>query len=219
MLSRSGYRVEDRPVNLTVNQAQLKSLGFLSVPVVVVAGRAFPGFPQRSLAASLGIAGTNFSEAAIRRTLAGALDALDELYVVLASLPQALWEEQAYPLNPDRAHTFGHFTWGIFRFLELTLSAPTLGGLAWEELQDSVELADWRSADSFKSFADVQHYAEPLLERGRAWESSLTTEEMRQQLATPWGRLELHVLTGILAEHTDIKQTHLLKRLGRPAAL
>jgi hypothetical protein len=219
LLSRSGYRVEDRPVNLPLNQARLKSLGFLSVPVVVVADRAFAGFPQRSLAESLGLARSRFSASGTRQTLAGALDALDDLDAVLAGLPNELWDEQAYPLNPDRDHTFGHFAWGVFRFLELTLNAPALGELAWEELQDSVQLADWRSADRFTSFTDVRAYALPLRERGRAWQRSLTTEEMRVPLATPWGRLELQVLIGILAEHTDIKRTHLLKRLGQAAAL
>jgi hypothetical protein len=216
LLSRSGYEVQDRPVDAPANRAALNELGYLSVPVVVVAGRAFPGFPRRTLAANLGLARTRFSAAATRRTLARSLAALEELAALLPQLPLELWHEQAYPRNPDRDHTFGHFTWGVFRFLELTLAAPEQG-MPWEQLQDSVQLADWRSAPRFTSFADVRDYALPLLDRGRAWAASLTTEEMRAPVETPWGRLELHVLLGILSEHTDIKQTHLRRRLGADA--
>jgi hypothetical protein len=198
---------------VAANRDQLNALGFLSVPVVVVAERAFPGFPQSSLAQSLGLARTRFSAQASRRTLGRTLDALDEVAALLPRLPTELWDEQAYPLNPDRDHTFGHFTWGIFRFLELVLNAPAAGRLAWEELQDSVQLEDWRSASRFANFSDVLAYGLPLVRRGRVLADSMTPKEMRRQLATPWGTLETHTLVGILAEHTDIKRTHLAQRL------
>jgi hypothetical protein len=213
LLSRNGYGVEDRPVSLPVHRDALNELGYLSVPVVVVAGRAFPGFPLRSLAVNLGLARSRFSASATRRTLDGALESLEAVAGLLPELPPALWSEQAYPLNPDRDHTFGHFTWGMFRFLELTLEAPARGGLPWDELQDSVQVSDWRTADRYRSFSAVHAYALPLLARGRAWATTLRTAEMRAPLTTPWGRLELHVLVGILAEHTEIKRTHLSKRL------
>jgi hypothetical protein len=219
LLSRNGYKVEDRPVNVAANREQLNKLGFLSVPVVVVAGRAFAGFPQSSLARSLGLAHGRFSAAATRRTFVQALDALDEVAAMLPLLPAKLWDEQAYPLNPDRDHTFGHFAWGVFRFLELVLSAPESGGLAWEELQDSVQLADWRNASQFASFGAVHTYAQPLLRRGRAAAESMSPAQMRQRLSTPWGNLEAHSLLGILAEHTDIKKIHLAERLERAAGL
>jgi hypothetical protein len=215
LLSRSGYEVEDRPVNVAANREELNTLGFLSVPVVVVAGRAFAGFPQSSLAQSLGLAGEHFSADATRATFVTALDALDGVAAMLPDLPPELWNEQAYPLNPDRDHTFGHFTWGVFRFLELVLNAPSSGELAWEELQDSVQLADWRSASRFAAFSDVHAYALPLLSRGRAHARSMTPDEMRRRLDTPWGNLETAGLIGILAEHTDIKKIHLAQRLER----
>jgi len=215
LLSRSGYVVEDRPVDVPANRQALIELGYLSVPVVEVAGRAFPGFPLRSLTVNLGLARARFSPKATVRTLGSSLDALEIVSGLLTELPPAMWSEQAYPLQPGRDHTFGHFVWGMFRFLELTLSAPQRGGLLWEELQDSVQVSDWRSAARYQSFADVGDYAQPLLVRGRRWQNSLAAEEMRAPLTTPWGALELHVLIGILAEHTDIKRTHLLKRLGR----
>ncbi len=148
-----------------------------------------------------------------------ALEALDDVAAMLPFLPPKLWDEQAYPLNPDRDHTFGHFTWGVFRFLELVLNAPESGGLAWEELQDSVQLADWRNASQFASFGDVHTYALPLLRRGRGAAEAMTPAQMRQSLTTPWGTLEAHSLLGILAEHTDIKKIHLSQRLEREAGL
>ena len=199
---------------MAANREQLNALGFLSVPVVVIAERAFAGFPRSSLAQSLGLASVRFSAKATRRTLVEALDALDEVAALLPRLPTELWDEQAYPLNPDRDHTFGHFTWGIFRFLELVLNAPEAGELAWAELQDSVQLEDWRSASRFATFSDVQAYAFPLIRRGRTFADSITPDEMRRRLATPWGNLEMHSLIGILAEHTDIKKIHLAQRLG-----
>lgn len=215
MLSRSGYVVEDRPVNVPAHRQALTELGYLSVPVVEVAGRAFPGFPVRSMAANLGLAPARFSPKATLGTFGGSLDALDEVARLLSKLPPEMWSEQAYPLQPGRDHTFGQFAWGMFRFLELTLRAPERRGLPWEELQDSVQVSDWRSAADYRSFADVGEYALPLLARGRQWQGRLAPEEMRMPLATPWGELELHVLIGILAEHTEIKRTHLFKRLGR----
>jgi hypothetical protein len=213
LLAHNGYEVEDRPVNIAANRAELNALGFLSVPVVVVCGNAFAGFPQSSLAHSLGLSRTRFSEHATRGTLLQALDALDEVALLLPNLPDELWREQAYPLNPDRNHTFGHFTWGMFRFLELVLDAPAADELAWSELQDSVQLADWRSAAQFSDFADVRAYALPLLARGRALAREIGPTEMRRRLRSPWGELEAHNLIGVLAEHTDIKKTHLEQRL------
>jgi hypothetical protein len=215
LLSRSGYVVEDRPVSVPANREALIELGYLSVPVVEVAGRAFPGFPLRSLTVNLGLARARFSPKATLRTLASSLDALEGVAALLPELPPEMWSEQAYPLQAGRDHTFGHFLWGVFRFLELTLQAPERGGLPWEELQESVQVSDWRSAAHYRSFADVSEFAQPLLARGREWHGRLAPEEMRAPLTTPWGPLELHVLVGILAEHTDIKRTHLLKRLGR----
>jgi hypothetical protein len=215
LLSRSGYAVEDRPVNEPANRQALIELGYLSVPVVEVAGRSFPGFPLRSLTVNLGLARARFSPRATVRALGGSLDALESVAGVLSELPPSMWSEQAYPLQPGRDHTFGHFVWGMFRFLELTLQAPERGGLPWEELQDSVQVSDWRSAARYRSFPDVGDYAQPILARGREWQDSLSPDEMRAPLTTPWGALELHVLVGILAEHTEIKRNHLLKRLGR----
>lgn len=217
MLSRSGYGVEDRPVNVPAHRAELNELGYLSVPLIVVAGRAFPGFPLQRLAVDLGLARARFSAAGTRRALRQALDGLQSFAELLPELPPALWKEQAYPLNPERDHTFGHFAWSVFRFLELTLEAPARGALAWEDLQESVQLTDWRSASRFGSFSDVESYAFPLLARGRAWGASISAEEMRTPITTPWGRLQLHLLVGILAEHTEIKRAHLLFRLrGSP---
>ena len=214
MLSRHGYSVQDRPVNVAANRARLIELGFLSVPVVEVAGRAFAGFPVRNLTVNLGLARARLSAAATHKVLAEALDALESVADTLPQLPASMWTEQAYPLQPERNHTFGHFTWGMFRFLELTLLAPARGGLPWEDLKDSVQNQDWRAAHHFASFQDVRGYAEPLLERASVWRRGIAVDALRQPLETPWGGLELHVLIGILGEHTEIKRDHLLKRLA-----
>ena len=215
MLARSGYHVEDRPVTVEANRRALTDLGFLSVPVVEVGGRAFPGFPLRSLTVNLGLARARFAPRATLRTLASGLDALEVVANLLPELPAEMWSEQAYPLQPGRNHTFGHFTWGMFRFLELTLQAPERGSLPWEDLQDSVQVSDWRSATRYHGFADVREYGLALLAGGREWQDRLTPQAMRAPLTTPWGALELHVLIGVLAEHTEIKRLHLFKRLGR----
>jgi hypothetical protein len=214
LLSQNGYQVQDLPVTIPANREALSRLGYMSVPVVVVAGRAFPGFPERHLEQSLGLASARFSAPATRRMLLLTLADLETIAQLLAELPDAMWREQAYPLIPDRDHTFGHFAWGIFRFLELTLAAPRLGALRWDDLQESVQVGDWRSADRFRGFRDVQSYAEPLLASARDWAQGLERGQLRQPLSTPWGGLELHSLIGILAEHTTIKRDHLRRRLA-----
>jgi hypothetical protein len=205
LLGEAGYEVEERPVDRPDNRAALKRLGFDSVPVVAVGGRAFPGFPRSSLERSLGLRG---GRPAVDETLARLDVTLSELAALATELPELpgqLWSRQAYPLNPQRDHTLGHLAWSVYRMLELTLDAPVRGGLPWDELVDSTELRHWRRREEYASFPDVSAYALPLLAAARSWRESLAADDLDQELDTPWGRIDVAAQIGILAEHTEIK--------------
>jgi hypothetical protein len=214
LLGEAGYEVDERPVNLAENRASLTTRGFDSVPVVVVGGKAFPGFPRRSLLKGLGLAAAESSPAEALRGLSATLDDLEQLAGGLPSLSQELWPEQAYTLNPERDHTLGHLAWSIFRFVELTREAPARAGLPWSELVDSTELRHWRRRPEFASFADVSAYGRAELDAGRRWAALLRPSDLAQLLDTPWGRIDLRSLIEILGEHSQIK----VKRLKEARA-
>lgn len=213
MLADAGYEVEERPVNRPEHRAALRELGFDSVPVVAIGGRAFPGFPLAGLERDLGLSRRRFSAAACRRDLEATLEALEALAEELPALPPDRWDRQAYPLNPDRDHTLGHLAWSVYRMLELVLAGPARGGLPWSELVDSTELRHWRRRAEFTGFADVRAYALPLLAAARGWGPGLDARALRLPLDTPWGRIELHALLGILGEHSQMKAGRLREEL------
>jgi hypothetical protein len=212
LLADAGYEVAERPVNRPEHQAALRALGFDSVPVVEAGGRAFPGFPLASLERALGLSRRRFSATAARRDLVATLDLLDEIAEALPRLPAALWDRQAYPLNTDRDHTLGHLAWSVYRMVELVLAAPASGGLPWSELVDSTEMRYWRRRDEFTSFAGVRDYGLPLLAAARRWKPDANA--LRQLIDTPWGRIELHALLGILGEHSRMKASRLRDELA-----
>ena len=211
MLSQNGFEVEDRSAAEPIHRAELEALGYQSAPVIVLGSRIFAGFPEENVRREIGLPAADFTYESTLVKLRSALAMLRHMREVTAAIPDRFWWEQMYA---NRDHPLGHFVWSIYRFVRLVIETPAKGEFAYADLKPSLLRTDWPEEEKFRTFAALTSFADEMIAELAAWERTLTPESLDSEVDTPWGRVSMHSLIGILNEHTSLKFSLLFPKLA-----
>lgn len=209
MLSLHGYQIDDRNVARPEYKAELESLGFRAVPVVVADGRTFPGFPEEVITRELGLPAPEVTPERQRRQLELAHRILAATLDVVAKLPDEHWGDL---VSDTRNRTLGHFAWHIFHFAEIIMETADEKTLTWDTFQSSTETQYWDRTAEFPDFASVSAYGREIVERFAAWAQALPDGALTEVVDTCWGRVSLQALVEHIVRHTAV---HLRQLLGK----
>lgn len=217
MLSLHGYEIDDRNIGQPEHRAELKALGFDSIPVVAVGGRGFPGFPEEVLLRELGLPPPGASPHDDRRALELVQQALAATLRLVAQLPEERWSDR---VTPDRDRTLGQWAWHVFRYVENVIEAADEGALPWTKMEPLTERGTWTQGAEFESFASVCAYGRGVVERLEAWSGSLSEAELSRGVDAYWGPSTMRTLVHNTIRHTSVHMRQLRLKLGewRPDA-
>ncbi len=210
MLSLHGYEVDNRNIGRPEYRAELTALGFKAIPVVVVEGRAFPGFPEEVLLRELGLPSAETDRPDERRQLDLARQVLEATLRLVALLPEERWSDL---VTPDRDRTLGQWTWHVFRYVENVLEAADEGALPWEKIEPLVERRSWTQGAEFRSFADVSAYGARVADALAAWSRSLPEGGLSRRVDAYWGPSTMRTLVDNTIRHTSVHLRQLRQRL------
>lgn len=217
MLSLHGYEVDNRNVGRPEHLSELRALGFESIPVVVVDGRGFPGFPEEVLLRELGLPPPAGGPLDDRRRLDLVGQVVETAVRLVAQLPETRWSEL---VTPDRDRALGQWTWHVFRYVENVLEAAEEGELPWRKIEPLVERRTWTRSGDFQSFSAVSAYGGQVAERLRIWSSALPESGLSLEVRAYWGPSTMRTLVDNTIRHTSIhlRQLRLKLQEWRPDA-
>jgi len=184
LLSREAYNVETRSLEHRQHRDEMAALGYTMVPVVVIDGRHFPGFPDEVLRRGLGLPSIAINVEDFRMKMKSGLGVLHMVERLVKHIPQELWEER---LAPDRDRPLGQWVWHIFHLPEVFLGAVRDGVLGLDALKSATVRQHWYQEPEFPSFEAVASYAWAVIQRLDRWISSVDAHDLSQDIDTPWG--------------------------------
>lgn len=193
---------------------ELHSYGFDSIPMIVLEGRAFPGFPDEVVWRELGIDPEQLRDFdALLGSLHEALWCFGVLTdVVVSQIPDFLW---SYRVVEGRYRPLGQWVWHIYAFADEILRVPSREGLSWEDLLPMAELTYWTERDKFPTFSSIREYGQGAVSRFQEFTNELRPEVAFASYDTPWGPLPLSALLRHVERHTAIHLRQVISLLNR----
>ena len=157
-LSKNGVAYIDRDIeNHPGALEELRSLGFQSIPVTVISGKAIPGFNPKQLAELLQL-GVKTARRAPSETIPFVGRMMEAVERAVRQMPNDKLDWTA----PGRARPMSELTYHIFTRVKNTLGELTTG------------VAPSRSYDTGRahtSFQDIADYGRTVIEQYRSWAS------------------------------------------------
>lgn len=201
--------MEERSATDPFHASVLESLGFW-VPTVVAHGRAFPGFPEATLASELGLPPPLKNLEATIAGVGATEDIFRLLLAVVPNLPKSLMDLR---LAPERDRPFSQWVWHIFRFGDEVIHASAAGSMPAENLRKMSERKHWSEESAYPSFQAIAAYGEQTLARLSVWRQTLDEAMLEEAVDTPWGILPIDAVVMHLLRHSAIHIRQIVEKL------